>query len=445
MRRTFPFYGILGISCLVISEIFLFRKIQPFYSWFYSFAWWPYILTVDALVYRIKGRSLLLTRTNEFFLMIPWSVFIWLIFEGANLSIQNWYYINLPASSVQRWIGYAVAFGTVLPALFETTELLEAVSLFSRTRTRKLVLSSRERDLLVLLGLVCLASSVLFPAYCFFLIWVGFIFLLEPFNYQFGHQSLLKDLSEGDPRKICRLLLAGLICGGLWEFWNYWARAKWVYTVPFFEKTKLFEMPPLGFLGFPLFAVEAYVMYQFLSLFRHQRGWETSTHRLNREARTTSLMNVLAGLLLVTYSVLMFAAIDEKTVDSFEPRLKDAYWIDPKYREELPKVGVASLQDLILKTKEKREREELALRLLVPKEDLYRWITLAHLAETKGIGIDNLRLLEGVGIDSPEALVAEDPENLHNKMVKAYGTKKAPREAKVGIWIKGARENISDQ
>jgi len=58
--------------------------------------------------------------------MIPWSVFIWLIFEAANLSLQNWYYINLPhrllsGGQLRRRLW------NVLPGLFETTELLETV------------------------------------------------------------------------------------------------------------------------------------------------------------------------------------------------------------------------------------------------------------------------------------------------------------------------------
>ena len=55
----------------------------------------------------------------------------------------------------------------------------------------------------------------------------------------------------------------GLLCGLLWEFWNYWAAAKWTYTIPFLGNIKIFEMPVLGFLGFPPFAVECWVLYVF--------------------------------------------------------------------------------------------------------------------------------------------------------------------------------------
>jgi hypothetical protein len=76
MKRVLPLHGMIGIVLLILSEILHLKKIEPFYSWFYFFAWWSYILTVDAIIYRLKENSLILSRTKEFFLMIPWSVFI---------------------------------------------------------------------------------------------------------------------------------------------------------------------------------------------------------------------------------------------------------------------------------------------------------------------------------------------------------------------------------
>lgn len=442
MKRTFPVHGIFGIILLLLSEIFLFKKVDPFYSWFYSFAWWSYILVVDAVIYRLKGNSLILNRTKEFFLMIPWSIFIWLIFEAANLSLKNWYYINLPHSAVERWLGYAIAYGTVLPGLFETTELLESLGLFKKSKIKKTQISEGGHSVLVLLGALCLVSSLLIPEYFFPLIWIGFTFLLEPFNYRFGGKSLLKDLEEGNPRKIYVLLVAGVICGFLWEFWNFWALSKWVYTVPFFDKGKGFEMPFLGFLGFPPFAVQAYVMYNFISLFRSGRRWEESTYRLNMEKKTRPLTMILTAMLIASFSVLILMAIDSSTVDSYYPGLKDAYWIEPQYRRELPKVGITSLGDLLSKTREKDERDELALRLLIPKEVLIQWVDKARLARLKGLGVENLHLLEGVGIDSISALAKENPESLYDKLEQAPREKVLPRKAMIRIWVREAQKKV---
>ena len=145
-------------------------------------------------------------------------------------------------------------------------------------------------------------------------------------------------------------------------------------------------MPFLGFLGFPPFAVEAYVMYNFISLFRFKRGWEETTYNLHPDQKTRRLTSVLTAILMVSFFVLIFQAIDLKTVDSYYPRLKDAYWIEPHYREDLPKVGIASLDDLFQKTRDKTERDELALRLLVPKEEFIPWIEKARIGPVKRNG-----------------------------------------------------------
>ena len=58
-------------------------------------------------------------------------------------------------------------------------------------------------------------------------------------------------------------MLSGFLCGVLWEFWNYWSRAKWHYTVPIMENLKIFEMPLPGYFGFPAFALECFTMYVF--------------------------------------------------------------------------------------------------------------------------------------------------------------------------------------
>jgi hypothetical protein len=442
MKKIFPTHGILGISLLILSEIFLSKKIDPFYRWFYSFAWWSYILTIDAVVYRLKGNSLILSRTKEFFLMAPWSVFIWLIFEAANLSLQNWYYINLPNSIVERWVGYTVAYGTVLPGIFETTELLETIGAFKEWKVKQTLFSPGGHKVLILLGALCIISPLLIPEYFFPLIWVGFIFLLEPLNYRFGGRSLLKDLEDGNPRKIYLLLTAGLICGLLWEFWNFWAPAKWVYAVPFFDKMKGFEMPLLGFLGFPPFAIQVYVMYNFLSLFRFRRGWEESTDRVQSKKKTRPLTIILTTILIVAFSVLIFKAIDLNTVDSYEVRLQDAYWIDSQHRGELPRVGIATLDELIARTKDKNERDELALRLLIPREDFIQWVEKAKWVQLKGLGIENLRLLENIGIHSMSALASEDPDQLYNRIQQGFQGRPVPSKAKIRIWVNEARKKV---
>jgi hypothetical protein len=99
-------------------------------------------------------------------------------------------------------------------------------------------------------------------------VFLGFIFLLDPINAWLGGESLLQDPPDRRYDRLVNLAASGALCGVLWEFWNYWSRAKWHYTVPIMQQFKLFEMPLAGYLGFPAFAIECFTMYVFVrSLF----------------------------------------------------------------------------------------------------------------------------------------------------------------------------------
>jgi hypothetical protein len=261
------FHGAIGLGILILAQIMVFRKVDPFYSWFYCFAWWAYILICDSIIYGIQGNSLLMNRRREFFLLMLWSLALWLFFEMVNLALKNWYYINVPRNTVLRWIGYSVAYSTVIPGIFETTELLGSLGLYRGLSVTTIPETRNWYIPFWIVGGIFLILPITIPRYSFPLIWGSLIFLLEPINHRFHGKSLMRDWERGDPRKFLLLLTAGLVCGLLWEFWNFWAQSKWVYTVPFFNEIKGFEMPLLGFLGFPPFAVECYVTYNFISIF----------------------------------------------------------------------------------------------------------------------------------------------------------------------------------
>ncbi len=152
-------------------------------------------------------------------------------------------------------------------------------------------------------------------------------------------------------------------------------------------------------------------------------------------------MSVLTASLIVSFSVLIFGAIDTNTVDSYYTRLEDAYWIEPQYQKELPKIGITTLEELKSKTRERNEMDELALRLLIPKELLIQWVEKAHLVQLKGLGVENLRVLQGEGIDSISALAREDPEKLFDK-IRQGRQGKVPQKAKIRIWVREARKKV---
>lgn len=262
-RGSFPLAGWLGLAALAGAEWLMFRGIEPIATYFTPIAWSAYILIVDSAVFAVTGRSRLRNAPRDFFQMTGLSIPLWLIFEAYNLRLQNWEYTGVPLALIWGLLGYCWSFATITPAILETGELIEAFDWFKRREERKI--SSATARGMMITGFVCLIAPIAVPprigAYLFGLLWIGFYLFLDPLNFQLGLPSLLGDLSQGRVSRLYSLLASGWVCGWLWEFWNYWAAAKWHYIFPIFQRDKIFEMPLPGYLGFLPFALECFVMY----------------------------------------------------------------------------------------------------------------------------------------------------------------------------------------
>lgn len=262
-KRHFPYAGWLGLAALIGAEWLMFRGIEPVATYFTPIAWSAYLLICDSAVFAITGRSRLRNSPRDFFQMALLSIPLWLIFEAYNLHLRNWTYVGVPRDIWGALFGYCWSFATITPAILETAELVEAFGWFKQSDERH-ISPALWRNLMIA-GFLCLLVPLILPhqlgAYLFGLVWIGFYLLLDPLNFRLGLPSLLGDISYGRWSRFCALLASGWICGWLWEFWNYWAAAKWHYIFPMFQNIKIFEMPAPGFLGFLPFALECFAMY----------------------------------------------------------------------------------------------------------------------------------------------------------------------------------------
>jgi len=100
------------------------------------------ILFIDALVYKLKGRSLLMSDRLEFLVLAVISIAVWWLCEFYNAprfwkSNQElwWHYHNLEPNPFVRRAGYDWAFATIFPAMFETAELF-MLKVFRRENIR---------------------------------------------------------------------------------------------------------------------------------------------------------------------------------------------------------------------------------------------------------------------------------------------------------------------
>lgn len=264
-RARFPRYGLIGLCVIVAAEALLLAGNRFVATYFTPLVWSGYIVFVDALVAMRKGSSPLVARRREFLLALPISIASWYVFEGANLLLKNWSYVNLPASAAGRWLGYAWSYATITPAILLTAEVIETM-IAPRLRGRRPIdFSPRVETAFFVAGLLLFVVTLVVPSpYLCPLPWISVLLWFEGMNDRLGIGSFSRMFRSGDYGLFVSLLVAGAVCGLLWESWNYGALTKWNYHVPYLPDVKLFEMPVLGYLGFPPFALECFLMYRFM-------------------------------------------------------------------------------------------------------------------------------------------------------------------------------------
>jgi hypothetical protein len=256
-------------------------------------AWLAYVAALCGLLGVMDGVSWIGRYRNRFIALWLFSVPCWCYFDYQNFSMPvyrpqvgaafpwvtfardmagrapAWIYVGLPPHFEDRLLGYLIAFGAIAPGMCLTAEVLQRLG-FWRLRLRPMRLSARAKRAWVwavfALGVVLTPMPLVvgMPTSALAM-WVGTWALLDPINLACGRPSILRDWAAGRWGRTLSLGAAGLLCGFLWEFWNYWSLTKWVYHLPFlgaWEQYKYFEMPVPGLAGFIAFGIETWTMWQ---------------------------------------------------------------------------------------------------------------------------------------------------------------------------------------
>ncbi|MEE9165420.1 MAG: DUF4332 domain-containing protein [Nitrospinota bacterium] len=424
--------GFTALIVLLLSQVCMFFKLEPFYTWFYLFAWWSYIIFIDSILYKLNGNSLIRSRGKEILILSAWSAAFWFIFETVNFFLKNWYYINLPADDFLRISGIILAFATVLPGIFITSELLEISNAYKSISIKRFRFNNYVLWILFLTGVLFALLSITFPKIFFPLIWGSFTLTLEPILYWLGGRSLFKDLENGNPRKVLILLTSGLICGFLWEFWNYWAYSKWVYTIPYWNTGKIFEMPVAGFLGFPPFAIDCYVMYNFVCLFRKDGGWERIPHPVSYPL-PKPVTTFILPLVMIAFSLIVIKNMEKYTIGSHQSSVKDIPAVSAEDYAYLVDKGLSRIHKFIKLCGNPENLKKISKDLNRPLQTVHRWCNYALLIDFQGIGAANLLVLRKAGIESILDLAKTNPAILLEKF-------KNNPPARVKLWINEAKK-----
>jgi hypothetical protein len=420
-----------ALAVLAAATACLFLLIEPVLTVYYHLAWWSYIVAVDAVNRRRAGRSLLRDQPRAFLWLAVGSVAWWTLFEAINLRLGNWYYVMDPPSLVVRWTAGVLAFATVLPAIVETVHLAENLGWVRSIRLSPLAWTPAKERAVLGLGVACFVLPLAWPDVFFPLTWGSFVFLLEPWNRRHAARSFLRDLEQGEAGPLVRTLFAGLVCGLLWEIWNYWARTKWIYTVPGFERLKLFEMPLLGFLGFPPFAVECLVVLRFArTVLASAPAWG----------------RVAAVAFGGAFTALVFHAADRVTVDSFYVPVARLSVLPAAPRERLAGLGLDSPEKLVraLGTAEGRAAWSLRSGLSAPELDRIR--ARVELVMHRGLGQERALQLQRLGVETVADLARWDAAALATALrAQENRTRDRFLERRARVWIETSAHPVETE
>ncbi len=422
---------------------------------FYAYAWWSAIFILDGTAALLRGHSLLTTRALLVFPMAIWSITFWFFFELLNLRFRNWYYVEvLPGRSLtdllQAGIFTAAAFSTVFVGIFAACEALAALGLFRSRAPRSACAGGRRFPPWVSFALQALggamALTALFsPEYLAPLIWGSFTFLVDPWNYRRGARSILRDMEAGDWGLVGRVFLAGTLCGLLWESLNFFAPQKWIYTVRGLESFKLFEMPLLGFLGFPALAFDALAAFSLVSsFFLGNETWEhpgdlryeiEPRSRAPRWAFWASVPPQVAFWGLISFFLM------NVNIGSVQVELDDLS-LGASEVAALREMGLGRPRQLLRAANDPSRRGEIEARLPAGAARLDGILADAKLFTFKGIGSEFGSLLKGIGVRRPRDLQSWSPEELHARLVEESnraGTR-PPRLDWVRAWVLASRD-----
>src|SRR5579859_3782447 len=177
--------------------------------------WLGYILLVDYLVQSRTGTSLWLRSRKQFVLLFLISAPVWWLFELINWRTRNWEYLGSDVfTNFEYNLLCTICFSVVMPAVFETAELLGSFRWVQRFNSGPRVTAKFSVSVALLLaGVAMLVLLLAWPRifYCF--TWTSLVLILDPVNHWLGRLSLLAPLQHGDWRRVISLGLGALVCG----------------------------------------------------------------------------------------------------------------------------------------------------------------------------------------------------------------------------------------
>lgn len=278
-RGRWNVHGSIGLFIAATSTVLTFFHVEPVATFHNAIAWTGYILFADAMVFLIRGESLLCTYIGRFLYLLLVSFPIYGVFEAYNaFATLGWEYSYSVSHPSWRLILFGWGWIQVVPSLIETAWWLDALKPFRDGDRPAITVTKRWLVAISTFGFAMAAVPFLaeretivrlFPPlgslmyYSF--MFVGPVMFLDPINDLRGRRSFLNNLKDGCWEPLLTFSVGGLVCGFIWEGWNYQATGRWMYPLLSFSEYKVFELPLPFFLYYMPFTIACMAMVECMT------------------------------------------------------------------------------------------------------------------------------------------------------------------------------------
>lgn len=272
VRRRFPVWGWLA-AAWTLGWWWLAWTRQSWFAWgqLYTFTplWLGFIVTVNAFIVHRGGAGLMRRAPRSWVALFAASAVFWWMFEWLNRFVQNWHYLGVKGIGPWEYaLHSSICFSTVLPAVAGVREWLGTMprlqtGLASGPAWPGMVRRGTAVTMMTL-GLAGLVLTGARPRQFYPTLWAAPLLIGVGWSVLRRIDGWWRGLAEGDWREAGSWALAALICGCFWELWNVHSLAKWIYTVPYVQRWKVFEMPLLGYSGYLTFGLECALAVSWL-------------------------------------------------------------------------------------------------------------------------------------------------------------------------------------
>jgi len=266
-NKYFPNYGWAGLFLIILFWILNWSLDGLRTHWGFFPLWLGYTIFVDAVVYSRKGTSLIARNLKLFIGLFLISIPSWWLFELYNTITNNWLYDGRQFfTNIEYYLLASLSFSTVMPAVFETSELVGTFKWINHLNIKREIEPSLKTVwFLIITGILVLVIIIVFPEIFYPLVWLSAFLIIEPINILMKNNSIFDYTASGEWRTVLALAFGCLICGFFWEMWNYYSYPKWKYNLPMLNTLHVFEMPLPGYIGYLFFPFELFTIYNFIT------------------------------------------------------------------------------------------------------------------------------------------------------------------------------------